>query len=219
MDPNGTIHLDPDLVPGLVPAEDREWARLAGPGTWWTGAERLAIAAATRRAHRGGGSASDVLDELTREVVTTVAAEASRIDPDLHDDWTARGLHPYAYVELIGIVARLSALDTTRRGLGLEPRPLPRPLPGSPTREVPTGASPDGGWAPTVGPAGAPNALSAVPPEADALLDLHDVLYLSIPDMDLSPTHMAELAPLKSLTRPQMELVAARTSRLNECFY
>ena len=34
-----------------IPAAHREfWGRLAGPGSWWTGAERVAIAAETRHA-------------------------------------------------------------------------------------------------------------------------------------------------------------------------
>jgi hypothetical protein len=35
---------------GLANAIDKAWARLAEPGTWWTGEERLAIARETRNA-------------------------------------------------------------------------------------------------------------------------------------------------------------------------
>ena len=34
----------------LTAAHDRAWRRLAKPGTWWTGAERAAIAAEARHA-------------------------------------------------------------------------------------------------------------------------------------------------------------------------
>jgi hypothetical protein len=40
------IHVREDLAA----AHDRAWARLARAGTWWTGAERVAIAAEARRA-------------------------------------------------------------------------------------------------------------------------------------------------------------------------
>ncbi|MFQ5517956.1 MAG: alkylhydroperoxidase-related (seleno)protein, partial [Acidimicrobiia bacterium] len=31
----------------------REWQRLSGPGCWWSGAERVALARAARRARAG----------------------------------------------------------------------------------------------------------------------------------------------------------------------
>ncbi|RMH82510.1 MAG: hypothetical protein D6683_02870 [Actinomyces sp.] len=216
-----TTALDPDLVPGLADAEDAAWRHLARPGTWWTGAERVAIAAAARAArppaagepapetHRPG---DDTLDELTLEVARTVSVDAHTIDPERYTGWVARGLHPFAYVEMVGIIARLTALDTTRRGLGLAPRPLPAPDPGQPSRLVPEGAAPRGGWAPTVGRADAVQALSAVPAEREALFALHPVLYLSLEEM-------ADFTIVKGLSRTQLELLAGRTSRLNDCFY
>ena len=36
--------------PRLVETLDEEWRRFGRPGTWWTGAERLAIAVEARRA-------------------------------------------------------------------------------------------------------------------------------------------------------------------------
>lgn len=36
--------------PGFAASHQRFWDRLAAPGTWWTGAERVAIAAETRAA-------------------------------------------------------------------------------------------------------------------------------------------------------------------------
>lgn len=46
-----TKSLDVGALPiriGLARELDRAWARLAAPGTWWNGAERLAIAAEVR---------------------------------------------------------------------------------------------------------------------------------------------------------------------------
>ena len=62
-------------------------------------------------------------------------------------------------------------------------------------------------------PASAPSSLTAVPPESVAMFDVHDVLYASIKQMfDLELER-------NGLQRPQIELVAARTSRLNDCVY
>ena len=55
-------------------------------------------------------------------------------------------------------------------------------------------------------------ALDHVPAETEAMKDLHGALYLTLEEMG---------DPLirKDLGRPQLELVAARVSVLNECFY
>ena len=45
------------------------------------------------------------------------------------------------------------------------------------------------------------------------MLDVHDVLYATMDQM------FEMQLEREGLTRPQIELVAARTSRLNECFY
>ena len=57
-------------------------------------------------------------------------------------------------------------------------------------------------------------ALSAVPAEIDALFILSDAQYVPIERL------RADLInDQNSLSRPQIELLAARTSKLNECFY
>jgi hypothetical protein len=38
------------IRPSLASAIEGAWACLAGPGTWWSGAERLAVAAEARNA-------------------------------------------------------------------------------------------------------------------------------------------------------------------------
>ena len=50
------------------------------------------------------------------------------------------------------------------------------------------------------------------PAEIAAMFALHGVLYLSLEEM-------MDLEVVKGLTRAQMELLAARTSLLNDCFY
>ena len=189
---------------------DREWERLAAAGTWWTGAERVAIAA-TARAARDGLDRPDGLPEPAAEPAARLSGEAHRVTGDWLDELGHRGLDRLAYVEVLGVVSRIRAVDTALFGLGQPERPLPVPAPGAPTRES-TGAEIDGGLVPTVGRAGPPNALSAVPDEHEALHDLHGAMYLSLEDM-------RDLHVERGLGRAQMELVAARTSLLNDCFF
>jgi hypothetical protein len=56
-------------------------------------------------------------------------------------------------------------------------------------------------------------ALSLVPDEVRQLLDLSAAQYLSAPQM------MQFGRDFRSISRAQIELVAGRTSALNECFY
>ena len=55
-------------------------------------------------------------------------------------------------------------------------------------------------------------ALSLVPGEKDGFEDLHGPLYLPVGEI-------RNWGFGRTLRRPQMELVAARTSAINDCFY
>ena len=201
------LTLSPDYIPGL----DREWHRLRSPGGWWSGAERVEIAAVARAARREHDPPATSLPAAAVEAATRLSA-----DPHATDVWIAeldaQGLSALAYVEILGVVARLNAIDTFLFGIGQAEQPLPDPLPGRPSGETVPDARLNGGLVPTVGPASPPNGLSAVPGEAEALLDLHGVLYLSL-------SEMGDLHIDKDLSRAQLEFVAARTSLLNDCFF
>ena len=202
------LPLGHDYIEGL----NAEWTTLGEPGTWWTGAERVAIAAHARAARDGTPApANDELPAPATEAATRLAAS-----PHLDAEWlaglVADGLTPEAYVEIIGIVGRVSAVDSLMFGVGAQPQPFPVPADGEPGRTIVDDAAMNGALAPTVGPPGAPNALSAVAAEVDSMFDLHGVLYLSLQEM-------ADPGIDKGLTRAQMELIAARTSLLNDCFY
>ncbi|MBT8213011.1 MAG: hypothetical protein KJN71_07680 [Acidimicrobiia bacterium] len=156
--------------------------------------------------------APGVSDELV-EAAEAIAAAPAQITPEWIGDLVHRGLDLLAYVEVTGIVSRLIAGDTYLRGVGADVHPLSEPVEGDPSGERMTEAGIDRGWVPTVGPAGAPNALSAVPAENVAQEDLHSALYLSYEGMaDLDAT-------IDGLHRTQMELTAARTSFINDCFF
>ena len=223
------------------------WKRLAQPGSWWTGKERVAIATASRRAwdcrlctaRKAALSPNTVQGEhdddgelplVAVDAVHRIVTDQSRITQRYVDDNAAAGLSKPAYVELIGVVVAVLSIDEFHRALGLDPEPLPVPQPGDVSRYQPAMLREDIGFVPTVPPEGAignetdiwapmraanvVRALSLVP---DALRDwrsLASAQYLSLAGMRNFVKDEA-----RSLSRMQMELVAARVSAVNECFY
>lgn len=182
---------------------------IASVGTWWTAAERVAIAQAARRASAGStDGVRTVLPDAVAAVAARVATEAHDVtigDVDAFDE-------PAAFVEVVGVVARTTAIDTFCRGVGRSLPELVATDEHRPTGQVSRGAKRRSAYVATVGPAGPTTALSAVPGEDAAQADLHGALYLSYAEM-------ADLRIVKGLPRWQLELVAARTSLINRCFF
>jgi len=230
----------------IVQAHRRVWERMARPGTWWTGAERVAMAAEARHATAcalcrerkralspyGAPGAHDTLGVLPSNVVDVVhriRTDPGRLTRAWHEGVMASGLADAQYVEIVGVVITVVGADTFARAVGAPPAPLPEPLPGEPSRRRPDGAKDQGAWVPMIAPEDAsgpeadlygearfvPNirrALSLVPAEARAFGDLGSVHYFAIDDM-------MDLTRRRAITRPQIELLAARVSALNQCFY
>jgi hypothetical protein len=122
------------------------------------------------------------------------------------------------------------AIDTMRRGLGLDPLPLPQAEPGLPSRYRPRGTRPGAAWVAWLEPAdldaaeaglyaqGRPaanimKAMSLVPDEVRSFFDLVAHQYLPAPAMrDFAREYRA-------ISHAQIELLAARVSALNQCLY
>ena len=231
---------------GLAYELERAWSRIAAPGTWWTGAERVAIAAEARNAPScelcrrrkealspytvaGEHDALGALGAPLVEVVHRIATDAGRLKRSWLRAMLGGDLTEEQYVETVGVVALITALDTFDRALGRAPRPLPAAQPGAPSRRRPAGAKLDLAWVHTVAPQdltpddpdpyavhGEKNihrALSLVPQEVFNFFDLDVELYLKdheIREFEREP---------RALTHAQMELLAARVSALNDCYY
>jgi hypothetical protein len=232
--------------PSLVAALAEARRRIARPGTWWTGAERVAIAAEVqlsrdcRLCHARKGALSPVhvqgrhdthadLDSDVVEVVHRLATDAARIGESWVKARIAGPIGEERYVELVSVVAIQRALDTFDVALG---RPLQPPFPaepGEPTRRRPVGAARDLAWVATVAPEhvapGEPNpyplhgdknihrALSLVPQAVIDFFDLDVELYLKDHEIrDFGREYRA-------ITHAQIELIAARVSAINQCFY
>lgn len=192
---------------------EREWQRLAQPGTWWTGTERVAIAATARAAATGHDDETPLpLNPMVSSMAARIATDAPSITRDMVDAFGGAGVPVEAHVEMVGIVARLTAVDTTVRGIGAPLVPLPAPIAGEPSRQLVDAAKRRAAHVPMVGAAGATTALSAVAAEDAAQADLHGGLYLSYREM-------GDFAIVKDIPRWQMELAATITSWLNHCVY
>jgi hypothetical protein len=217
----------------LPAAHARTWQRLACAGRWWSGAERVALAAEVRaaagcrlcRERRDAlspGSVAGAHDASGRslpaaavEAAHRIATDPGRLSRRFYDDALAGGLSDGQYVELVGVVASVVSIDAFCRGLGVPLHALPEPEPGTPSRERPPGLGDCGAWVPmTPGGLGLVlRALSLAPEEVANQRELSAAHYMRAQDMiDLAHGTGA-------LDRAQVELVAARISALRECFY
>ena len=217
-------------------AHIRSWERLAAPGEWWSGAERISIAAECRRASAlidglsdpGAGPA-----ELPEAALFTIHKLIGDL-PNVTREWyeevtTAEGMSDARYIELMGVLVHVWSIDEFHRALAIELEPLPDPLPGEPTRRRPEGLSEHGSWPPTILPndlgereadlyGGArytPNVRSAMSLHPDSVRWLSEMLNAHYRSGGIN----ARQEPSRVLSLPQRELVAARVSALNECFY
>jgi hypothetical protein len=219
---------------------------IASPGAWFTGAERVAIARESRAAPNcslcrerkaalspfaveGRHDAASDLPEVVVEVAHHIRSDSGRLSRKWFDGVLDSGLDDARYVEIVGLVTLLAGLDYFARALGLAPPALPEPRPGEPSRQRPAGARAHGSWVPTVAPEDAsgpeeglygdapfvPNIMRAcsLVPDATRMLVLESNSHYVRVDQIADPTVS------RDLSRPQMELVAARVSALNECFY
>lgn len=233
---------------GLARAIEKAWGRLAQPGTWWTGQERIAIAAETRQAMQctlchlrkdalsprhvhGHHDGLGALNDPAADAVHRIRTDAGRLTEEWLRELQAQGLTDTEYVEIISIVATVSAIDTFDRAMGSPQRILLTPQSGAPARRRPEGAKPGLGWLETLAPGdlgqgdtdpfdrfGAYNiqrALSLVPEEVIAFFELDVELYFFEHGIAQRAVQIEE----RALSEAQIELIAARAATLNGCYY
>lgn len=160
----------------LPEAHRRAWARLARPGTWWTAAERLAIAAESRVAtdcalcrkrkaalspftvdgkHDEAGRGA--LPEAAVDAVHRLVTDASRLTGAWVEGLAERGVSDGHYVELVSIVVSMRSIDGFHRAMGIDLEPLPDARPeaetGPPSRRRPDGVESGDAWVPLIVPA------------------------------------------------------------------
>ena len=230
----------------LPAAHRRTWEWLAAPDDWWSGDERVSIAQTAREAltcdlcHERKQSLSPNavqgihdtsvahLPDWAVEATHRLVNDHGRLTKNWLENLLAQvGATDAHYVELLGIVAHLMSIDSLHRAIGIELEPLPSPLPGEPRKLRPSGLNTDKAWVPTLDYAKATKAqrkqmfvlgkhtpvvayaISLVPSNVERLMDLGSVHYW------VAGIEQSDWA----ISRLQAELVAARVSTLNDCFY
>jgi hypothetical protein len=148
-----------------------------------------------------------------KETVRTLAATPSATSETFVDACVAAVGEP-AYIELVGLVARVVAVDTFTRLVGVAPEPLPGPKEGEPVPVSPRGSARKAKtWVAMTGLPIPPNALSLVPPAQQATNATAETLYMTGAEMDDPGT------TIDGLHRTQIEVVASAVSYANNCFY
>jgi hypothetical protein len=212
-------------------ARDTARRALAGPGDWLTGAERIAVwqhvrdaatneldrrrlAALTPSAVDGSHPASGPLSATDVDVVHRIASDPGR----LTRAWAEAAMAVIGeerYTELVGVTAIAAALDRFDDAMGTPRVDLPEPVAGEPTRVRPDGVGDTGAWvSQTVEKtrANVVRTLSLVPVTNEAWRAIVDSHYTRGPQF-------FDLAWDRALRRPQVELLAARTTVAQQCFY
>jgi len=185
------------------------------PGSFLNGEERLFVARATREFRAGSTPSNALLPRAVVDAIRRLTLEPWTITDSHVFEWDIAGLHRLAYLEIVSVVARLTAVDCWTDGLGLPNARLPIRIDrGFPIAMVDRTARTTTAWVPTVGAPRADTALSALPEEAASVHDVLAAFYLPMDRVE----HVGQPSG-RLLSRPQIELIAARTSSLNECFY
>lgn len=219
---------------------------IARPGTWWTGAERVALARESRNgttcalcrarkeavspnAVQGDHDTLGVLPQSVVDVAHRIRTDPARLSKPWFDSVVGGGLSVEKYVELVGVVTMTAGLDFFARALGVPVAEIPAPRPGEPTRHRPAGARPGEAWVPmvavedAVGPEdGMYGGQNLVPNIMRALSLVPDSVRALVASSNAHyfemDTMMDPLAK-RDLDRRGVELIASRVSALNECFY
>ncbi len=224
----------------------RALQHIAAPGAWFSGAERVAIAAETRLAlecplcqarkdalspnavsgdHTHGG----LLSETLVEVIHRITTDPARLSRSWYEGILAAGLTDAAYVEAVSVIIHTISLDTFARGLGIAPRSLPKATDGAPSGYRPASARHNGAYVPVIPPG------EESGDEADIYVgmfgaNVQQALTL-VPDEQRSWFKLVSAQYLASaqmrdfdqepraITHAQMEFLAGRISALNQCLY
>ena len=215
----------------ITAALDDAAESLVGPGDWLTGSQRRAAALEARDARTneldqqrrdalspnavpGGHEATAELQAEAVEVIHRVASDPGRLTQVWADEMMTV-LGEETYTELVGIAACTAVLDMFAWAMTGDDGQLGDNTAGSPAKERPDDVGDVGAWVSQTtgtGMANVSRSLSLVPVTNRAWVGLVQALYSRGPEfLDLSWD--------RALSRPQVELVAARTTAELECFY
>ena len=215
----------------ITAALDDAAESLVGPGDWLTGSQRRAAALEARDARTnkldqqrrdalspnavpGGHEATAELQAEAVEVIHRVASDPGRLTQVWADE-KMTVLGEETYTELVGIAACTAVLDMFAWAMTGDDSQLGDDTAGSPAKERPDDVGDVGAWVSQTtgtGMANVSRSLSLVPVTNRAWVGLVQALYSR-------GAEFLDLSWDRALSRPQVELVAARTTAELECFY
>lgn len=219
----------------IVDSHSAAIAAFAEPGTWLDAETRIAILKERRaasgcslcHARRSALSpygatgehdrATDLPADLV-EIVHRISTDSGRLTEKWFKQVIADGVEPEVYIEVVGLVATSLIIDSFAGGLGVELAEPGAAQSGEPSREKNEAVVEDGAWVPLldvpqepteVELPTAPNIFRAMGLVPGAIAHFFSVMraQYSLTEYDIS------------LSRSQVELIAARVSALNQCFY
>lgn len=188
------------------------WGHFAAPGPTLTGPERVRFASYVRAVHTGDTPAWIDMPESVLALATMLYTEPRLVGRSTVSAAARDAGYPVV-VEVIALVSMLAAVDGAHRALGARLEPLPVPEPGEPTKVIADGLKQRGTNIP-MAPGSILSALDLLPDVGRAFRTSSGPQYMTEQDMALP---RFERTP--GLNRAQIEIVASRTSLLNECFY
>lgn len=230
----------------LTAAHGQAWDSMSKAGTWLTSEQRIAVAAEVRQARTcvfcqlqkealtpnsvtGAHASLGLLSVGAVDVVHRIVSDPGRLSEAWYESIIAQGLTPEEYIEIAGQVAITVMADTFAFGIGVEEAPLPSPQGGTPSNYQSPGAKKKAAWVPITEPEDAVEsdgmlypsnkvgyihrALSAVPATKREYWRIAEAHYLpggSVYDF---------ASDARAISRPQIEVIAARVSALHQCLY
>jgi len=204
-------------------------------GTWLTAETRIAIWAEARHATKcklcmaskqalspyaikgDHETCTNLADNLV-EVVHRIINDSGRLTKRWLDEQLATGLRPEEYIETLSLVATSVILDSYAKAMGLSDYQIPEPQAGLPAQIINMEVVDEGAWLPMT--------------KAEQQLEDHGLP--NVPNiaraMGLVPAGMMHFFGAMrahyslsgdnfGISRSQVELIAARVSAHNECFY
>jgi alkylhydroperoxidase family enzyme len=229
----------------LLDAHQCAWQHIASPGTWLTGATRVAIALESRNARQcefcaerkvsfmpyGVMGSHETVTDLPVpqvELIHRLATDSARLKRSWCRELIDNGLSEEEYVETVSVACTTISLDTFAHAVGMPPRRIPVAVDGAPARVRPPEARQGDAWVSWIAPDDASEADSEIfGPSAS---NIRRALSL-VPDearefFDLNSSQYLTAAqmkdfgtPFRAITRVQIELIAGRISAINQCAY
>ena len=229
----------------LTAAHAQVWEKLAAPGTWWSGSERLAVAEVVRSAlsdadpvppwdsasKSGRLTNHSVISSELQDAVYRLALHAGTLTEQWYQKMRdATGVTPQQWVEIIEVTVIVTSVLRFAQLAGVDQPEFPEPLEGHTTRQTQPSKPANHHWVPVVHledstPELAPfyDGLPALAPVIRALSSVPSAMDTLFTLGDAQYIPMREMVDLNwtrgTLSRRQIELVAGRLSAHRECFY